>query len=424
MTTLTANTHQAAATGLALYPHFNSEGMRLPIRSFTHMKTLVYSIFLAVLLLAAEATQAQEPAPAPAPRRPATEEPVLREPAPKRTRTSRLQTALEELEESERPQRPQRPARKTEEPSNAKLVTPETTPAPSRSNRRVVQQNSSGTYVAPKESEATTPKAGTTQPADVYPPYQNRQTAKASAEDRKAIANAPKPSISGDTARKLSATWMVPETDYDRLIIPEDSLPSDYEERLVQTAWRNLPTNRAAEAKVRQSYEMLRQVRRSWFTDIVFFAQTNFTDYGTGAGARPTISAAPSGLGAGLSFNLGQFVNYGSRVRHSKEVVRVAMEDLNYQKHFMRSETIKRHQSFLMYRNLVKSQLELANQQEMTLKVMKLNFETGQVPVEEFAKIQKAYADAAQLVITSKHNMFGAKAYLEEWIGVPLEEVK
>ena len=201
-------------------------------------------------------------------------------------------------------------------------------------------------------------------------------------------------------------------------------MPTEYEERLVQTAWRNLPNNRVAEARVKQAGEMHLQARRSWYTDIVLFAQTNFTDYGAGTGSQPTITAVPSGLGAGLSFNLGQFVNYGSRVRHTRQSVVVAQEDLNYQKHFMRSETIKRWQSFLMYRNLMKSQLELANEQEMTLKVMKLNFETGQVPVEEFAKIQKAYADAAQLVLTSRHNMFSAKAYLEEWIGVKLEEVR
>lgn len=224
-----------------------------------------------------------------------------------------------------------------------------------------------------------------------------------------------------DTARSLS--YYIPTTDYNKIIIPEDSVPADFEERLVQTAWKNLPQNRNAEAKVKMAQEYLTQARRSWFTEIVFFAQSNFTDYGA-AGSRPTVSALPSGLGAGLSFNLGQFVNYGSRVRYQKNNVESVQSELNYQKHFMRSETLKRYQGFLMYKNLTRSQTELANEQEMTLKVMKLNFETGQVPVEEFAKIQKAYADAMQLVITSRHNMLSAKAYLEEWIGVKLEEVK
>lgn len=224
-----------------------------------------------------------------------------------------------------------------------------------------------------------------------------------------------------DSARSLS--YYIPTTDYNKIIIPEDSIAIDFEERLVQTAWKNLPQNRNAEAKVKMAQEYLTQAKRSWFTEIVFFAQSNFTDYGA-AGSRPTVSALPSGLGAGLSFNLGQFVNYGSRVRYQKNNVESVQAELNYQKHFMRSETLKRYQGFLMYKNLTRSQTELANEQEMTLKVMKLNFETGQVPVEEFAKIQKAYADAMQLVITSRHNMLSAKAYLEEWIGVKLEEVK
>ncbi len=312
-----------------------------------------------------------------------------------------------------------------ERPASQGRIQPETVYV----ERPPVQQSAPrpATRVQPETVYVERPPANRIQPETIYvdpPTKQKAGSAKTNADRTDRGTKNARATSYEDSSATYSANYNVPTTDYRRLIMPEDSFPADFEERLVQTAWKNLPINRGLEAKLKQTQEYHLQTRRSWFTDIVFFAQTNFTDYGNGAGARPTISAAPSGLGAGLSFNLGQFVNYGSRVRNSREGTNIAQADLNYQKHFMRSETIKRYQSFLMYKNLTKSETELANEQEMTLKVMKLNFETGQVAVEEFAKIQKAYADAAQLVITSRHNMFMAKAYLEEWIGVKLEEVK
>lgn len=376
----------------------------------TTMRTYLLAT-VALLLGTAEFAMAQEPAPAPAPRRATTRsvtrpvaEPAAEQPSTPTLPAPRTAPATKPAVEERKPALGETPPQAIQDPNAA--------PAPA-GGRRVVQSSGSDntTYTAPAPRRAA------------YPAYENRKTAELTERERKEISNSRSRSPK-DSGQRLAGDWQVPLTDWDKIVIPEDSLPSEYEERLVQTAWRNLPTNRVAEARVKQAGEMHLQARRSWYTDIVLFAQTNFTDYGAGVGSRPTVSAVPSGLGAGLSFNLGQFVNYGSRVRHTRQSVVVAQEDLNYQKHFMRSETIKRYQSFLMYRNLVKSQMELANEQEMTLKVMKLNFETGQVPVEEFAKIQKAYADAAQLVVTSKHNMFSAKAYLEEWIGVKLEEVR
>lgn len=220
---------------------------------------------------------------------------------------------------------------------------------------------------------------------------------------------------------KATLPTVVPTTDFNKVIIPEDSVVSEFEEKLVQAAWKNFPQNRAVQARYYQSLEDKSITSKQWLSEVVLFAQTNFVGYLPDG--RQTFSL-PAGFGAGLSFNVGQFLNQGDRNRRAQQEVILQNANVEYQKHFVRYETLRRYNNYLMFKNLLKTHSELADDQLLTLKVMKLNFETGQVAVEEYSKIQKAYNDAVQLTISSEYQMRVYKAELESIIGVKLEEIK
>ena len=214
------------------------------------------------------------------------------------------------------------------------------------------------------------------------------------------------------------------KTDYNQVIAPDkDSNYITYTEKLVQVAWRNFPLNRLTQARFKEAVELHKQANLSWFNNLSvsgqFYSQTNLA----GDAAQSSTSFIPR-AGLGLTLNVGSILQTPSRIRAAREEVKVTQANIDLQKLFVRGETLRRYNNYLLKIKLLKVQTEAVEDSRGTTILLRHKFETGEIDVEEYNKGLRSFTDNSERKITTEQGIIEAKLTLEELLGVPLEQIK
>ncbi|MEY5048884.1 MAG: hypothetical protein RLZZ175_2243 [Bacteroidota bacterium] len=207
--------------------------------------------------------------------------------------------------------------------------------------------------------------------------------------------------------------------DYTKIIAPYDSIPVVvYIEKLVSVAWENYPKNHSFISKKNEAIENVKQARNSWMNNLNLF--TSFNSYNNSESQNFTI--VPN-LGLGLSLNVGSIYSLPGKIKIAKEELKIADNEINAQKLYIRSQVISRFNDVMLNMDLLKLQTEAVVELKMTVTAVKEKFLKGEISIEEYNKVYVAYTVAKERAITSESNYRTSKAYLEELLGVNLEQI-
>ena len=218
----------------------------------------------------------------------------------------------------------------------------------------------------------------------------------------------------------ISANYAFAQSvDYSRIILPEATDSISFEERLVQLAWQNHPSNEIVQREVTIAQKNVNLARFSWTNNLRVFYNLNDRTMTQEAGGwnQPR-------YGLGLSVNVGDFILIPTKTRIAREEANIALAAVNEQKITIRAEVIRRYHKYLLSQEILQLRLQSTEDAYSSQVLMNEKFRKGEISLEEYNQALQAYSKAMEIRFDSEHNMLINKASVEEMIGMKLEEVK
>lgn len=209
------------------------------------------------------------------------------------------------------------------------------------------------------------------------------------------------------------------EVDYDQVIPTDSAVGLTFEEKLVRLAWKNYPQNKIWEYRAAQAEEQVIQSKLGWLKPVsvqLYYGEPHI---------NPNFESSffPR-YNLGVNLNIGEFLTTPSRIREKEQEVLIATANYNTQKHYIRSEVIRRHQKYLIQMELLKVHIQIQEQTNNAFLDVTRKFKEGRAELDEYTNTALLYNNSTERRLNSEGELRIAKAHLEEVIGVPLGSVR
>lgn len=221
----------------------------------------------------------------------------------------------------------------------------------------------------------------------------------------------------------ISSPVLAQNVDYNKIIFPESSQPSEFEERLVQLAWRNHPGNEAVRREVSIAEYNVKQSHTAWLDNIRITG--NLNEFTINKAADPFGRAAffPK-YNIGASITLGTFFNVPYTIKREKEVLVIAEANVNAQKLAVRNAVLKLYNEYIMREKIYKIQSQALLDNETSHKLAEQRFKRGEITFETYSVSLTSYNDGVAAHLQAERDFKNTKLDLEQWIGMRLEDVR
>jgi outer membrane protein TolC len=223
----------------------------------------------------------------------------------------------------------------------------------------------------------------------------------------------------------ISGPLMAQNIDYNKIILPESSQASDFEERLVQLAWRNHPTNEAFRREVNIAAYTVKQSNASWLENIRVSGNLNQFNLDKRADALADYRSSFYPLyNFGVTVTLGTFFTIPYTIKRSREALIISQANVNAQKLTVRNTVLKLYNEYLMRERVFKLQSQVLLDNETSHKLEEQRFRRGEITFDIYSQSMTAYNDAMIRHLEAERDFKNAKLDLEQWIGMRLEDVR
>jgi len=221
----------------------------------------------------------------------------------------------------------------------------------------------------------------------------------------------------------ISTPLLAQNVDYNKIILPEGSQGSEFEERLVQLAWRNHPSNEAIRREVNVASYDVKLSNASWLENIRITG--NMNEFTINKAADPFGRAAffPK-YNIGASISLGTFLTTPYTIKKSKEILVISQANVNTQKLAVRNTVLKLYNEFQMRERIYKLHSQALLDNETSHKLSEQRFRRGEITFETYSLSLSSYNDVMVAQLQSERDYKNAKLDLEQWIGMRLEDVR
>lgn len=209
--------------------------------------------------------------------------------------------------------------------------------------------------------------------------------------------------------------------DFNKVILPENVTASSFEEKLVQLAWRNHPTNKIAIKNVEIAAKERNLARWKWLDDI--YATGNLNEY--------TINPAPDAptnmffprYNFGIRISLGTFVSTPIRSRIESDNIVNSEHEVNERKLIVREQVLAGLEKLKQYYKFMKLREQIKEDFLTMYKDAEKKFSLGEVDIEKYRSSVQSYYNQAEEVVEAQTNYNSAKIALEALVGVSIVEI-
>lgn len=213
--------------------------------------------------------------------------------------------------------------------------------------------------------------------------------------------------------------------DYNKIILPESSQASDLEEKLVQLAWRNHPSNEALRREVNIAAYNVKQSNANWLENIRISGNLNQFNLDKRADALSDYRSSFYPLyNFGVTVTLGTFFNTPYNIKKSREALVISQANVNAQKLAVRNTVLKLYNAYTMFERIYKLQSQALLDTETSHKLAEQRFRRGEITFETYSISLTAYNEAMMGQLQAERDYKNAKLDLEQWIGMRLEDVR
>lgn len=211
--------------------------------------------------------------------------------------------------------------------------------------------------------------------------------------------------------------------DYNKIILPESvGEDIDFEERLVQLAWKNHPANDIARRNVDIAVYDLKISRREWLDIIQFQFNINEFNIDPSSDIYGRADFYPR-YNFGARFNLSFLFTKVVENKQRNEQIEVAVDEMNARKLQLRQEVLQSYNFYLMYKEILGIQSLALEDAESSHQLTERAFEQGEKSFDEYMRSLEVLNRVKIQKLSSETDFLNARLALEALIGVSLDEV-
>lgn len=210
--------------------------------------------------------------------------------------------------------------------------------------------------------------------------------------------------------------------DYNKIVLPDKVIPSSFEERLVQLAWKNHPSNIIASQNVQIAGKEKKLAQWKWLDDI--YANGNLNEY--------TINPAPDApsnvffprYNFGIRISLGTFVTTPLHSKIASDQVVNSENQVNERKLIVREEILSNVEKMKQYYKFMKLREQIKEDFLVMYKDSEKKFSTGEIDIEKYRMAVQGYYGQAEKVVEAQANFYNSKITLEALVGIDLTDIE
>jgi outer membrane protein TolC len=213
--------------------------------------------------------------------------------------------------------------------------------------------------------------------------------------------------------------------DYNRIIPAENSKKLDMSEKLVQVAWKNLPTNQILQQRAAIANADVKKTKFAWLDYVT--VSGNLNEFNINPQKNADGSTVPNFFpryNIGASVRLGSIVSIPAERRKAESEARIAEQNLNQAKIALRAEVLRAYANYLTNKELLALQNQVSEDALGNFTLAEQKFKDGKITFNELNAVTAAYNAEKNRQLQAENKLTLSKIDLEELIGVKLEEVK
>jgi outer membrane protein TolC len=212
--------------------------------------------------------------------------------------------------------------------------------------------------------------------------------------------------------------------DYNKIILPSNLANLEFEEKLVQLAWKNHPSNQLLYNNLQIAKHDTKIASSEWLNTIRITGNLNeFTIDQSGDPADNRAQFFPR-YNFGLQIPLGIFSGTSNQVKKGRQLEQVAQHTLDAQKLAVRSQVLTTYNTYLMYREIFNLRSQELEEATASFVLLEQRFKSGEEKYDRYSAglstLNKVKIDR----VMAQTDYSNSKLALEELIGLKLEDVK
>lgn len=221
----------------------------------------------------------------------------------------------------------------------------------------------------------------------------------------------------------IPGTLFSQSVDYNKIILPDNAGNIEFEEKLVQLAWKNHPANRTLFNELEAAQHDTKIASAEWLNVIRLSGNLNEFNIPGASDVNGRSQFFPR-YNIGAQVPLGLFKATPNAVKRGRELEQVAQNNINSRKLAVRAEVLKLYNEFVMNKEIFNLRSQELEQASSSFLLIEQRFKSGE---EQYEKYNQAITVLNRVKIDrlqSQTNYLNTKLNLEELIGIKLEDVK
>lgn len=209
--------------------------------------------------------------------------------------------------------------------------------------------------------------------------------------------------------------------DYNKIIVTEQISAISFEEKLVQLAWRNHPSNRVVTQKVELAQSMRTKARWSWLDNI--YVEGNYNEFTGKDDIDPLARSFYPQYNVGVRLPLGIFVQTPLSAQVANDQVLISEFDVNTKKIEVRERVLLSVERLKERFKVVKLRERIQEDYFLMFQSSEKKFKAGEITLETYRGTSQAYYLKEEEIIEARSLFNQQRIALEALIGVELKDV-
>ncbi len=215
---------------------------------------------------------------------------------------------------------------------------------------------------------------------------------------------------------------MAQSVDYNKIIVTEQISSISFEERLVQLAWRNHPSNRIVSQRVEQAQSLRSKARWSWLDNI--YLEGNYNEFTGQENIDALARSFYPRYNVGVRLPLSTFVQTPLNAKVANDNVLITEFEVNEQKLEVREKVLSAVERLKERFKIVKLRERIQEDYFLMFQSSEKKFKAGEITLETYRGTSQAYYEKEEEIIQARSIFNQQRIALEAMIGVELKDVE
>jgi len=219
-----------------------------------------------------------------------------------------------------------------------------------------------------------------------------------------------------------SLTGKSQSIDYNKIIVTEQISSISFEERLVQLAWRNHPSNKVVTQKVEMAQTLRSKARWSWLDNI--YVEGNYNEFTGKEEIEPQARAFYPRYNIGVRLPLSTFVQTPLSAQAANDQVLITEFDVNSKKLETRQNVLLAVERLKEKFKIIKLRERIQEDYFLMFQSTEKKFKAGEITLDTYRTTSQAYYTKEEEIIQARSSFNQERIALEAMIGVELKDVE